>query len=47
MLQVAKEIWICQHQCVTKWEGSIMDYKQSIISELDRATRRRAKAANK
>ncbi|XP_038901006.1 ABC transporter F family member 1 [Benincasa hispida] len=25
--QVAQEIWVCENQAVTKWEGDIMDFK--------------------
>lgn len=25
--QVAKEIWVCENQAVTRWEGDIMDFK--------------------
>ncbi|KAE8646890.1 ABC transporter F family member 1 [Cucumis sativus] len=25
--QVAEEIWVCENQAVTKWEGDIMDFK--------------------
>jgi energy-coupling factor transporter ATP-binding protein EcfA2 len=28
--QVAKEIWICEKQSVTKWNGSIVDYKEML-----------------
>ncbi|CAH9094550.1 unnamed protein product [Cuscuta europaea] len=28
--QVAHEIWVCEKQAVTKWEGDIMDFKQHL-----------------
>jgi len=27
---VAEEIWICEHQKVTKWEGDILSYKEHL-----------------
>ncbi|CAG0921838.1 unnamed protein product [Notodromas monacha] len=38
--QVAEEIWVCEKQAVTKWEGDITDYKaflkKRVLSENDR-----------
>ncbi|XVF46267.1 hypothetical protein PTKIN_Ptkin03bG0014100 [Pterospermum kingtungense] len=31
--QVAKEIWVCENQAVTRWEGDIMDFKQHLKSK--------------
>ena len=28
--QVAKEIWICEHQKITRWEGDIIAYKHHL-----------------
>ncbi|CAL1386990.1 unnamed protein product [Linum trigynum] len=28
--QVAKEIWVCENQAVTRWGGDIMDFKQHL-----------------
>ncbi|KAH7422806.1 hypothetical protein KP509_12G026600 [Ceratopteris richardii] len=28
--QVAKEIWVCENQKVSRWEGDIMDFKQHL-----------------
>ncbi|CAN6557041.1 hypothetical protein ACFX13_006660 [Malus domestica] len=28
--QVAQEIWVCENQAVTKWNGDIMDFKQHL-----------------
>ncbi|KAJ7545087.1 hypothetical protein O6H91_09G107000 [Diphasiastrum complanatum] len=28
--QVAKEIWVCEHKTLTRWEGDIMDFKQHL-----------------
>eukprot|EP01100_Stratorugosa_tubuloviscum_P010309 TRINITY_DN43_c1_g2_i1.p1 TRINITY_DN43_c1_g2~~TRINITY_DN43_c1_g2_i1.p1 ORF type:complete len:599 (-),score=308.24 TRINITY_DN43_c1_g2_i1:32-1828(-) len=30
LAQVAKEIWVCDNKCITKWEGTIHTYKQSL-----------------
>ncbi|CAD5168322.1 unnamed protein product [Musa acuminata subsp. malaccensis] len=30
--QVAEEIWVCQNQAVTGWEGDIMDFKEHLRS---------------
>nr|TKW06760.1 hypothetical protein SEVIR_7G261800v2 [Setaria viridis] len=27
--QVAREIWVCENQAVTRWEGDIMDFKRN------------------
>lgn len=34
--QVAEEIWICQGQKITKWEGDIFTYKESLINSLEK-----------
>jgi len=39
--QVAEKIWICEHQTVTEWNGSINDYKTSIIKRLDKEQKKR------
>eukprot|EP00262_Sarcandra_glabra_P005225 TRINITY_DN165_c0_g1_i2.p1 TRINITY_DN165_c0_g1~~TRINITY_DN165_c0_g1_i2.p1 ORF type:complete len:600 (+),score=102.08 TRINITY_DN165_c0_g1_i2:166-1965(+) len=31
--QVAKEIWVCENQAVTRWEGDIMDFKEHLKSK--------------
>ncbi|KAH7404180.1 hypothetical protein KP509_15G013900 [Ceratopteris richardii] len=31
--QVAKEIWVCANQTVSRWEGDIMDFKQHLKSK--------------
>ncbi|XP_058209522.1 ABC transporter F family member 1 isoform X2 [Rhododendron vialii] len=30
--QVAQEIWVCENQTVTRWEGDIMDFKEHLRS---------------
>ncbi|KAF0900854.1 hypothetical protein E2562_035489 [Oryza meyeriana var. granulata] len=30
--QVAQEIWVCEKQAVTRWEGGIMDFKEHLRS---------------
>jgi len=32
--QVAKEIWICDNHTVTKWQGDIRSYKNSLIKDM-------------
>ncbi|TVU04475.1 hypothetical protein EJB05_47586 [Eragrostis curvula] len=31
--QVAQEIWVCENQAVTRWEGDIMDFKEHLRSK--------------
>ncbi|XVF05734.1 hypothetical protein REPUB_Repub05bG0197800 [Reevesia pubescens] len=31
--QVAEEIWVCENQAVTRWEGDIMDFKRHLKSK--------------
>ncbi|KAI4340422.1 hypothetical protein MLD38_025259 [Melastoma candidum] len=31
--QVAHEIWVCENQAVTRWEGDIMDFKEHLKSK--------------
>ncbi|XP_059429690.1 ABC transporter F family member 1 [Corylus avellana] len=31
--QVAHEIWVCENQAVTRWEGDIMDFKRHLKSK--------------
>ncbi|CAM0148573.1 unnamed protein product [Urochloa decumbens] len=31
--QVAHEIWVCENQAVTRWEGDIMDFKERLRSK--------------
>ncbi|XP_022752906.1 ABC transporter F family member 1-like [Durio zibethinus] len=31
--QVAEEIWVCENQAVTRWEGDIMDFKEHLKSK--------------
>ncbi|CAD7087439.1 unnamed protein product [Hermetia illucens] len=43
--QVAEEIWICENQTVTKWNGNILDYKDHLKSKIskDNATKEERK----
>ncbi|ELU10847.1 hypothetical protein CAPTEDRAFT_89408, partial [Capitella teleta] len=43
--QVAQEIWICENQTVTKWEGDIFTYKEALVQSLEKAERAERKAA--
>jgi len=41
--QVAEEIWICEKQTVTKWEGNIIDYKDSLKKKVMKESNKDAK----
>ena len=41
-LQVAEEIWVCNNQTVTKWEGDIFEYKESLVRRLEKLEKREA-----
>lgn len=41
--QVAKEIWICEKQKVTKWEGGIIAYKDALKAKVMKANNKDAK----
>lgn len=43
--QVAEEIWVCANQAVTKWEGDIFNYKESLVDALEKRERQERKAA--
>jgi len=32
--QVAEEIWVCEKETVTKWEGGILNYKEHLKSKI-------------
>ena len=32
--QVAEEIWVCEHQTITKWEGDIFSYKKELTKQI-------------
>jgi len=32
--QVAKEIWVCEHGTVKKWEGDIFNYKKTLKNKI-------------
>ncbi|XP_064647512.1 ATP-binding cassette sub-family F member 2-like [Lineus longissimus] len=32
--QVAKEIWVCEHQTITKWQGDIFQYKNRLAKKV-------------
>uniref|UniRef100_A0A0N5BAM3 ATP-binding cassette sub-family F member 2 n=1 Tax=Strongyloides papillosus TaxID=174720 RepID=A0A0N5BAM3_STREA len=34
--QVTEEIWVCDKQTITKWDGDIFSYKQYLQKEIDR-----------
>jgi ATP-binding cassette subfamily F protein 2 len=33
--QVAKEIWVCDNKAITKWQGSILDYKNHLAKTME------------
>merc|ERR1712061_623208 len=41
--QVAEEIWICEKQTVTKWEGNIIDYKDILKKKVMKESNKDAK----
>merc|ERR1712117_767525 len=41
--QVAEEIWICEKQTVTKWEGDILSYKDHLKAKVMKASNKNAK----
>ena len=36
-LQVAEEIWICDHKSVTKYDGDIMNFKLMMRKEIKKS----------
>jgi ATP-binding cassette subfamily F protein 2 len=42
--QVANDIWICEHQKVTKWDGGILDYKNHLKAKVMKAANKDAKS---
>lgn len=41
--QVAEEIWICENERVTKWNGNILDYKDHLKSHIDKEAAKEAR----
>jgi len=41
--QVAEEIWICENQKVTKWEGDIISYKNTLVRKMERRVEKEKK----
>ncbi|XP_045117289.1 ATP-binding cassette sub-family F member 2-like [Portunus trituberculatus] len=41
--QVAEEIWICENQTVTKWEGDILSYKEMLKKKVMKDNEKRKK----
>jgi len=41
--QVAKEIWICDHKCVTKYNGDIQNFKMQMRSHMGIGEQQKAK----
>merc|ERR1719216_446677 len=42
--QVAKDIWICENQKVTKWDGDILAYKEHLKAKVMKAANKDAKS---
>merc|ERR1712223_826017 len=45
--QVADDIWICEKQTVTKWQGDIIDYKDHLKKKVLKEINKQAKATEK
>ena len=43
IFQVAKDIWICENQKVTKWDGDILAYKNHLKAKVMKAANKDAK----
>ena len=43
LFQVAEQIWICENQTVTKWEGDILSYKDHLKSKVMKEANKDAK----
>ncbi|KAI5729255.1 hypothetical protein M8J76_000679 [Diaphorina citri] len=44
--QVAEEIWICENGKVTKWEGNILDYKETLRAKVLKEKNKSAAVSN-
>lgn len=40
---MAEEIWVCEKGAVTKWEGSIQDYKENLRAKVLKENRKALK----
>lgn len=38
--QVTEEIWVCEKQTITKWDGDIFSYKQRLVKETEKENAR-------
>ena len=43
-MKVAQEIWICENEKVTKWDGDILSYKTHLKSKVMKETNKNAKS---
>lgn len=41
--QVAEEIWVCENEAVTKWQGGILDYKEHLKTKVLKENQKRQK----
>ncbi|CAL8096307.1 unnamed protein product [Calicophoron daubneyi] len=42
--QVAKEIWVCENQTVTPWEGDIFSYKKFLVKSVNKELKKLAES---
>ncbi|KAG5454365.1 Rho GTPase-activating protein 26, partial [Clonorchis sinensis] len=45
--QVAKEIWVCENQSITPWEGDIFSYKQFLAKSVNKELAKLAASENR
>ncbi|EYB89905.1 hypothetical protein Y032_0226g2769 [Ancylostoma ceylanicum] len=45
--QVAEEVWVCDNQTITKWDGDIFSFKEHLRREIERDIRAREKGLTK
>ncbi|CAI5444969.1 unnamed protein product [Caenorhabditis angaria] len=45
--QVAEQVWVCDNQGITKWEGDIFSFKQHLRNQIDRDVKNREKGVVK
>lgn len=40
---MAEEIWVCENETVTKWQGNILDYKEHLKTKVLKDNQQRQK----
>ena len=43
LFQVAQEIWVCEKQKVTKWEGNIFSFKKALTKKMEKTREKLSK----